>query len=178
MRPCRREPRGIVLPHVPGAPHRRLRIPVDMAPVDRPRIPENRKNISAAAIDKIPRIALYSQSSRLTKGAFRKASRAERERRLEAGLIAPSQGDLGSGGSARSPRRWPGERKTPRWSAARARAPTSLARGAPRSGVPVLPRFLLVSDDVGRGGSGGAPGCGVPHQRPRGAPFPCDAGEG
>ncbi len=61
----------------------------------------------------------------------------------------------------------------PRWSAARARAPTSLARGAPRSGVPVLPRFLLAdADAVGRGGSGGAPGCGVPHQRPRGAPLP------
>jgi hypothetical protein len=40
-------------------------------------------------------------------------------------------------------------------------------------GVPVLPRFPLAqSDAVGREGSGGAPGCGVPHQRPRGAPFP------
>ena len=40
----------------------------------------------------------------------------------------------------------------PRWSAARARAPTSLARGAPRSGVPVLPRFLLGHPtEVGRG---------------------------
>jgi hypothetical protein len=36
-----------------------------------------------------------------------------------------------------------------------------------RKGVPVLPRFLLAW-----GGSGGAPGCGDPHQRPRGAPFP------
>ena len=45
-------------------------------------------------------------------------------------------------------------------------------------GVPVLPRFFLVSDDVGRGGSGGAPGCGVPHQRPRGAPLPQGYPEG
>jgi hypothetical protein len=45
-----------------------------------------------------------------------------------------------------------------------------------RKGVPVLPRFLLAhSDEVGRGGTGGAPGCGDPHQRPRGAPLPLGA---
>jgi hypothetical protein len=41
-------------------------------------IPENRKNNSGSPLDKIPKIAFYSQSSRLTEGVFRKASKAER----------------------------------------------------------------------------------------------------
>src|SRR5919197_2268022 len=43
-------------------------------------------------------------------------------------------------------------------------APNTLARC---SGAPSFPPRARV-----RGGNGGAPGCGVPHQRPRGAPFP------
>ena len=79
----------------------------------------------------------------------------------------------GAGSGSHDPERirkrsWP-----PRWSAARARAPTSLGRGdtlARCSGV------SLPASQTGRGQT--RHGCGVPHQRPRGAPLPQDYPEG
>ena len=59
-----------------------------------------------------------------------------------------------------------------RGGAPRGRASVTGAWGT-LAGCSGAPRFLLVvSDEVGPGGSGGAPGYGVPHQRPRGAPLP------
>ena len=96
-------------------------------------IPENRKNISVRPIDKIPKIAVYSQPSRLTKVVFRKASKAERGAAPAGGdLIIPDRAAIVQrrGGAPR------GRARLRYWRAERL-----------RKGVPVLPRFFLA---VGR----------------------------